>query len=166
MAQLARWDDHYKFVYLTTALRGTAKAFYRSCSPKQKGNYPSLVAELKKRFTPFQLTATQTQLFHDCKQGSNESVDEFAQDLRKLYSKAYAGFTKGTPEAEKVGQNRSRQPVCGRSPPSPAGQSGWDGGGTGSAGAQGSLRGAKSKELTAARPGAATKPNKGSAPSG
>ena len=22
LAQLARWDDHYKFVYLTTALRG------------------------------------------------------------------------------------------------------------------------------------------------
>lgn len=53
------------------------------------------------------VTAVQTQLFHDHKQGQNESVDEFAQDLCKLYSKAYAGFTKGTPEAEKVGQTYS-----------------------------------------------------------
>ena len=52
VAQLARWDDHFKFVYLTTALRGTAKAFYRACSPAQKSNYHSLVTELKKRFTP------------------------------------------------------------------------------------------------------------------
>ena len=31
-------------------------------------------------------------------------MDEFVQDLRKLYAKAYAGLTKGTPEAENMGQ--------------------------------------------------------------
>ena len=31
-------------------------------------------------------------------------MDEFTQDLQKLYSKAYAEFKKGTLEAEKVGE--------------------------------------------------------------
>ena len=31
-------------------------------------------------------------------------MDEFAQDLRTLYGEAYAGITKGTLEAERVGQ--------------------------------------------------------------
>ena len=37
-------------------------------------------------------------------QGANESVDDFAQELRKLHSKAYSVATSGNPEAEKVGQ--------------------------------------------------------------
>ena len=60
VAQLARWDEHYKLVYLTTSLRGTAKSFYRSCSLAQRSSYCALVAELKKRFTPVRLTAVQT----------------------------------------------------------------------------------------------------------
>ena len=47
------------------------------------------MAELKKRFTPVGLM---TQLFHDCRQGPQETVDDFAQDLRRLYSQAYAGL--------------------------------------------------------------------------
>ena len=33
-----------------------------------------------------------------------ETVDDFAQDLRKLYSRAYSTVTYANPEAEKVGQ--------------------------------------------------------------
>ena len=61
VATLAGWNDHFKLVHLASALRGTARAFYRSCTPAQKNNYNLLVAELKKRFTPVQLTAVQTQ---------------------------------------------------------------------------------------------------------
>ena len=37
VSQLARWDDYYKLVYLTTSLRGTAtcKSFFTSCSHTQ-----------------------------------------------------------------------------------------------------------------------------------
>ena len=103
-SRLARWDDHYKLVYLTTSLRGTAKSFYRSCTPMQRSDYGLLIAELRKRFTPVRLPAVQTQKFHERGQGPKETVDEFAQELRKLYSKAYATVTHGTPEAEEVGQ--------------------------------------------------------------
>ena len=96
VARLARRDEHYQLVYLTTALRGTAKSFYLSRSLAQRSCYCALVAELKKRLTPVRLTAVQTQLFHDRWQGPQESVDDFAQGLRTLYSQAYAGFTRGT----------------------------------------------------------------------
>ena len=52
VAKIAGWDEHFKLVHLTAALRGAAKSFYRSCSPAQKNNYRELVGALKKRFTP------------------------------------------------------------------------------------------------------------------
>ena len=101
MAQLASLTDHAKLVNLTIRLKGTAYTFYRSCTKEQ---HNLLVAELKKRFTPIQLTAIQSQLFHDRKQGAKESVDDFAQELRKLFKKAYAGLLRGGPEADAMGQ--------------------------------------------------------------
>lgn len=104
VALLGRWDDHCKLVNLTTRLRGTAYQFFQSCTPDQRSSYHLLVPELKKRFTPVQLTAIQTQLFHDRHQGPKESVDDYAQALKKLFARAYTGATRGTPEAEALGQ--------------------------------------------------------------
>lgn len=50
------------------------------------------------------LTALQTQMFQSRKQGATKSVDDFAQELWKLHSKAYATATSRNPEAEEVGQ--------------------------------------------------------------
>jgi hypothetical protein len=75
-----------------------------ACSPEQRSSYLSLVAALKKQFTPVQLTAIHTQLFHDRVQGEKESVDEFAQALRKLFNKAYSTVVRGEPEANTMGQ--------------------------------------------------------------
>lgn len=51
-----------------------------------------------------QLTAIQTQLFHDRQQGVKESVDDYAQALRKLFKKAYAGVLRGEPETDSMGR--------------------------------------------------------------
>lgn len=104
VAQLAGWTDQGKLVNLTTRLKGTAYSFYRSCSPEQRNSYPLLVVELKRRFTPVRLTAIQTQLFHDRQQGAKETVDDYAQALRKLYKNAYSGVLRGGTEAEEMGQ--------------------------------------------------------------
>ena len=104
VGSLAGWNDHFKLVYLTSALKGAAKSFFRSCLPTQRSKYDEMVAALKKRFTQVQLTAVQTQLFHSCRQGQKESVDDFAQELRKLHTRAYAAATCVNAEAEKVGQ--------------------------------------------------------------
>ena len=105
VAELGKWDGHCKLVNLTTRLKGTAYSFYRSCSTEQRSSYPLLVAELKKRFTPVRLPAIQSQVFHERKQGPKESVDGYAQELRKLFSKAYAGIERGGPEAESLGRS-------------------------------------------------------------
>ena len=104
VSRLVRWNDNYKLVYLIRSLRGTAKSFYRSCTATQRSDYGLLIAELTKRFTPVRLPAVQSQMFHDRRQGQKETVDEYAQELRKLYTKAYAAVTRGTAEAEEVGK--------------------------------------------------------------
>ena len=103
IAMMAGWNDHSKLVNLTTRLRGAAYSFYRSCTPEQRSSYTLLVAELQKRFTPVQLTAIQPQLFHDRQQGAKESVDDYAQALRKLFKKAYSTVLRGEPEADSMG---------------------------------------------------------------
>ena len=43
-------------------------------------------------------------LFHDKKQGARESIDQYAQDLRSLFYKAYPNVQQGTKEAEALAQ--------------------------------------------------------------
>ena len=52
IARLVGWDDHWRLIHLTSNLRDTALAFYRSCSPDVRSKYPALVAVMKRRFTP------------------------------------------------------------------------------------------------------------------
>ena len=104
VAILGGWSEHGKLVNLTTRLKGAAYSFYRSCAAEHRNSYTQLVVELKKRFTPVQLTAIQTQQFHDRQQGAKETVDEYAQALKKLYKKAYSTVLRGGAEAEKMGQ--------------------------------------------------------------
>ena len=105
VANLAGWGDQAKLVNLTTRLKGSAYAFLRSCTPQQRGNYSAIVQELKKRFVPVQIEAIQSGLFHERRQNQGESVDEYAQDLRRLYQKAYSQAQKGSSAAQKMGES-------------------------------------------------------------
>ena len=51
------------------------------------------------------LAAIQSQLFHDRHQDPKENVDDSTQDVRKLFSRAYGGASRGGPEAEKIAQS-------------------------------------------------------------
>ena len=104
VSNLAGWDDHWWLVHLTSCLKDTAASFYRSCGADVRNNYRSLTNALERRFTPVQLTAVQTQLFHNRHQGEKESVEQFVQALRKLFNRAYAQATREGPQAEKMGQ--------------------------------------------------------------
>ena len=105
VASLAGWDERAKLVNLTARLRGQAFGFYRSCTLSQRASYESLVKELEKRFTPVELPAVQTSLFHDRKQKQGESVDDYAQDLRYLFYQAYPKAQQGSSEAEETGKS-------------------------------------------------------------
>ncbi len=104
VAALAGWSGHSKLVHLMTRLRGPAFSFFKSCSPEQRSSYDLLVEALKKRFTPVRLTAVQSQIFHGRQQGPKETVDEYAQDLKRLFRKAYSGVAHAGSEAEGMGQ--------------------------------------------------------------
>ena len=104
IANICGWSLQAKLVNLVTRLRGQAYAFFRSCTIQQKTSYVLLVAELQKRFTPVQLQTVQSSLFHDRKQKTGESVDDYAQDLRTLFHKAYPYAQQGIQEAERLGQ--------------------------------------------------------------
>ena len=104
IADLCQWDQSSRLVNLVTRLRGQAYAYYRSVTPQQRTDYGSLVEGLKRRFTPVHLKAVQSSLFHDRKQGSTESVDEYAQSLRSLFHRAYPSIQRGSEEAEALGQ--------------------------------------------------------------
>ena len=91
-------------VNVATRLRGTASRFYRSCTTRQRSSYAELVAALRKRFTPVHIQSVHSGIFHERKQCTNESVDEYAQDLHKLFHRAYSS-AQGGGEAEVMGRS-------------------------------------------------------------
>jgi len=92
-------------VNLVTRVRGQAYAFYRSCTALQRASYQALVAELTTRFTPVRLQAVQSSFFHERKQKPKELVDDYAQELRRLFLKAFPSAQKGTAETESMGKS-------------------------------------------------------------
>ena len=96
VASVHNWDKRAKLVNLSTRLSGQAFAFYRSCSTQQRADYDALVGEMKKHFTPVRLQAVQSSLFHDQRQGINESVDMYAQKLRTLFFPCISSSSAGS----------------------------------------------------------------------
>ena len=117
VATLGGWDERSKLVNLVTRLRGQAYSFYRSCTMQQRSSYATMMEELVKRFTPVRLQAVHSSQFHERKQKPQESVDDYAQDLRRLFHKAYPTAQRGSRETEEMGQSvLSNQFVSGLKP--------------------------------------------------
>ena len=93
IAATCHWDERAKLVNIATRLRGPALRFYRTCSPQQRASYALLTSALKQRFTPVRIQAVQSSRFHERKQGPKESVDSYAQDIRRLFNRAYSSVS-------------------------------------------------------------------------
>ena len=85
-------------------LRGSARAFYRTCTEEQKGNYRALIQEMEKRFTPVRIQALESSIFRERRQKIGESVDAYAQDLQQLFQKAYPKALQGSDDARVMGR--------------------------------------------------------------
>ena len=110
LAKECRWTFRAKLLHLTSRLEGQAYAFYRPCTPHIiKGSHEHLTRELCKRFTPVRIQGVDTSLFHDRKQKANETVDAYAQDLRRLYQKAYPESLCRSGDAENLDR---KDPTC------------------------------------------------------
>ena len=90
---------------LTTRLKGQAYSFYRTCTPAQRSEYMLLKEQLSKRFTPVRIQAVHNNLFHQRTQQASESVDQYAQDLCRLFYKAYPRAGQGNEQAEGLGRS-------------------------------------------------------------
>ena len=105
VASTCRWSDQTKLVNVATRLRGAAARYYRSCTPQQRSSYRELTEALRRRFTPVQIQSVQSSRFHERKQGVRESVDDYAQDLQRLFHRAYARTAHIGGGAEQMGQS-------------------------------------------------------------
>lgn len=61
--------------------------------------------ELTKRFIPVRLQGIQSSQFHKRRQWPHETVDSYAQDLRRLFYRAYPRAQQGAQETEDFGRS-------------------------------------------------------------
>ena len=104
VANTCKWDDQAKLVNVATRLQGTASRFYHSCTLQQRSSYNELVTALHCRFTPVHIRSVQSSILHERRQHANETVDDYAQDLRRFFLRAYSSAHSGG-EAEAVGKS-------------------------------------------------------------
>ena len=71
---------------------------------QQKADYDIVVKELTRHFTPVRIQSVQISLFHNRKQGDQESVDSYAQDLKAQFYKAYPQVDQSSDVAESMGK--------------------------------------------------------------
>ena len=88
IAEAHHWDERTKLVNLVTRLCGQAYSFYRSCDGRQWSCYVELVEQLIRCFTLVRIGAVQSSLFRDRQQKEKESIDDYAQELRKVFYRA------------------------------------------------------------------------------
>ena len=60
--------------------------------------------ELSKLVVPVQVEAIQNGLIHECRQKKGETVDDYTQELCRLYQKAYDRVQRRSPAVEAVGK--------------------------------------------------------------
>ena len=105
VAQGCGWNEQAKLFSVVARLRGSASGFYRSCTPQQRSSYKLLTAALRERFTPVRIQSVQSSKFHGRKQLVTETVDQYAQDLKKLFLRAYPPRQCEAPGAEIMAQS-------------------------------------------------------------
>ena len=90
VARRRNWNDDGKLDNLLPRLQGRAGDFvYNQLSQETLSCYPELIKELNSRFRVFETQKTFAAKFTQRAQRPNETVEEYAAELKKIYSKAY-----------------------------------------------------------------------------
>jgi hypothetical protein len=85
------WGNSRKLDELLPCLQGTAGDFVYGQLPRSvRTNFPALIRELTNRFHRHETTKRFHAQFSNRSQKSNESVEEYAADLKRLYDKAHS----------------------------------------------------------------------------
>ncbi len=83
------WDDTQKAQQLIISLDGDAMKLLGQFSPEVKSNYDKLVAEMYRCYDPCERAAAYKIEFRGRKRGRNENLMFYAQELKRLVTKAY-----------------------------------------------------------------------------
>jgi hypothetical protein len=91
VAALQGWNNHQKLIELLPRLQGQAGEFvYEQLTSEIRTNYTRLVVELNNRFRVIETRKTFATQFNKRAQKPNESAEDYAAQLKRLYDKAYA----------------------------------------------------------------------------
>jgi len=96
------WNDQTKLLRLPTLLKSRAWAVYDSLGDKHTDTYPHLKAALLARLCP----ETEEDRMVSCEKlmrrqlRENESIDELAHDIEKLFDRAYSGLPDAVRDSE------------------------------------------------------------------
>ena len=99
-AELLGWTEREKLVQFELHLTGRAERVYEVLPSKSKETYAVATEALRKRLNPVEREALVSAQLMRRKQQAGESVDEFAQELEKLFDQSY-GRRSGMDEASK-----------------------------------------------------------------
>ena len=90
IAELRQWDKDMKLDFLLPRLQGKVGEYAFTVLPhKVLNNYKELITELNSAFKKIEIPRAFAVQFHSRVQGDDESVENYALELRRLYYKAY-----------------------------------------------------------------------------
>ena len=84
ISEMSRWDRNTMTKELVSCLHGSAVTVLSELQPTERMNYHALVSALKARFEPDNQSQLYWAQLKSRIRGSNESLAELAQDIRKL----------------------------------------------------------------------------------
>ena len=91
VALISHWSDQEKLVELLPRLQGATGEFvYGQLTHENRINYNTLITELNNRFRVVETCKKFASKFSNRHQGPNETVEEYAAELKRLYAKAHA----------------------------------------------------------------------------
>ena len=103
VAERRRWDEDAKLDNLLPRLQGKAGEFIFSQLPSRTlSNYEELVRELNSRFRVVETQKTFAAKFSKRNQRNDETVEEYAADLKRLYAKAFRACDEKTRQEDLV----------------------------------------------------------------
>ena len=91
-AELCRWDDRSKVLYLAASLRGQARTFYMSLSQQEKRTYRALINKLNQRFGSSRHQSRWLAKLEVRKRQPGETIAAVGDDIRQMSQKAYCNL--------------------------------------------------------------------------
>ena len=90
VADMRHWDDATKLAEMVPQLQGKAGEFaFGQLQSSTLKSFKRLTKEMKSRFGEIKRTKTYAMQFNRRNQQSNESVEEYAAELKRLFDRAY-----------------------------------------------------------------------------